>query len=102
MSDHLAKSLTLCDTARAWRLEKTGVSLATQEVLDFQLAHAQARDAVHAVLDASSLMEGLRQRNLPARLLRSSARNRAVYLRHPGLGRSLSPESVSTIAGATL
>ncbi len=50
-----AKSLTRYTPARV-SLEKAGVSLATQEVLDFQMAHAEARDAVSAVLDTRSLL----------------------------------------------
>jgi ethanolamine ammonia-lyase small subunit len=96
MSDRLAKSLAVHTPARV-SLDRVGVSLATREVLDFQLAHAQARDAVNAVLDVGSLLEGLRQRNLPAQMLRSAAHDRAVYLRNPGLGRTLSPESAAQL-----
>ncbi|MBS1852747.1 MAG: ethanolamine ammonia-lyase subunit EutC [Acidobacteria bacterium] len=96
MSDRLAKSLSSYTPARVG-LQKTGVSLATAEVLDFQLAHAQARDAVHAALDGSSLREGLRARHLPALFLHSAASDRSTYLRHPNLGRSLSPESIGRL-----
>jgi ethanolamine ammonia-lyase small subunit len=94
MSTRLAKSLAAQTVARVG-LEKTGVSLATQEILDFQLAHAQARDAVHAALDIGSLAEGLRRRNLPFYRLRSAAPDRTAYLRNPGLGRTLHPESAA-------
>ena len=53
---------------------------ATREVLDFALAHARARDAVHVPLDLQ--IEG-------ALYLESAVRNRAEYLRHPDLGRKL-------------
>jgi ethanolamine ammonia-lyase small subunit len=101
MNDHLVrnrltKSLAVHTPARV-SLATAGVSLATREVLDLQLAHAQARDAVNAVLDTRSLLEGLRQRNLSAQVLQSAAPDRAVYLRDPGLGRVLSSESAALI-----
>jgi ethanolamine ammonia-lyase small subunit len=68
-------------------LGRCGHSLPTRELLSFQLAHAQARDAVHRALDVSSLALG------PALLLKSAAPNRAIYLRRPDLGRQLAPES---------
>jgi ethanolamine ammonia-lyase small subunit len=88
----LARSLRQYTTARVG-LKRAGRSLATHEVLDFQLAHAQARDAVHATLDVASLLHGLRERGLPARVLKSAAADRSSYLRQPDMGRTLSPES---------
>jgi ethanolamine ammonia-lyase small subunit len=81
-------------------LDRAGQSVATREVLDFQLAHAQARDAVHAVLDVDSLLNGLRQRGVTCVLLKSAAPDRASYLRHPDLGRQLSQESVAELTRA--
>ncbi|HEX4487810.1 MAG TPA: ethanolamine ammonia-lyase subunit EutC [Terriglobales bacterium] len=96
MTDRLAKSLSPYTPARVG-LERSGVSLATREVLDFQLAHAQARDAVHAAMDTASLVDGLCQRRLTALSLHSAASDRARYLRHPELGRTLSQESAGQI-----
>jgi ethanolamine ammonia-lyase small subunit len=87
-------------TAARVGLNRAGFSLATDEVLDFQLAHAQARDAVHAGLDVPSLLEGLRELKLPFCVLKSAAADRAAYLRHPDLGRTLSPESAAKLAAA--
>jgi ethanolamine ammonia-lyase small subunit len=92
MSEPLARSLRQYTSARVG-LNRAGRSLATHEVLDFQLAHAQARDAVHATLDLPSLLDGIRERGLPVCILRSAAADRAEYLRHPDLGRQLSKES---------
>jgi ethanolamine ammonia-lyase small subunit len=96
----LARSLRDYTSARV-ALAITGSSLATREILDFQLAHAQARDAVHATLDVSSLLEGLRRRNLPCCALKSAAPDRVMYLRHPNLGRTLSSESAAELKPAS-
>jgi ethanolamine ammonia-lyase small subunit len=79
------------------------VSLATAEILDLQLAHAQARDAVHAILDPEALTHRLRTEipNLirsPILTLTSAAPNRSVYLRRPDLGRTLSPASAAILS----
>ena len=78
-------------------LQQAGHSLATAEVLQLQLAAAQARDAVHASLDVQQLTQGLQQRNLPALVLASAAKIRADYLRNPTLGRTLSNQAETTL-----
>ncbi len=85
-------------------LQMSGVSLATIEVLAFQLAHAQARDAVHAAFDAENFAQRLREelpllaeRGVQVLALRSCAANRASYLRHPQMGRSLDIESTTLL-----
>jgi ethanolamine ammonia-lyase small subunit len=72
-------------------LARTGHSLATAELLRFQLDHARARDAVYFELDAAAI-------TLPHTLVRSAARDRATFLRRPDLGRTLSDESRAQLA----
>ena len=74
-------------------LGRAGTALPTAAQLDFQLAHARARDAVHAALDTGRILAELRALGLEALPLRSQAADRLTYLRRPDLGRKLSPES---------
>lgn len=76
-------------------LPSTGVSLATSEVLAFQLAHAQARDAVHVPLHLPSLALRLQQEAGVSQTLQltTAAADRGQYLRNPGMGRKLSDAS---------
>ncbi|OAN88072.1 ethanolamine ammonia-lyase [Marinobacter sp. EhC06] len=82
-------------------LGRAGISLPTREMLAFQLAHAQARDAVHLPLDTDRLMAGLEEltgsrktllRHDPVHL-QSQACDRITYLQRPDLGRRLSSQS---------
>jgi ethanolamine ammonia-lyase small subunit len=79
-------------------LGRTGVSQQTRDVLDFQRAHAVARDAVHAALNVSALagsidsIEAARVVGSPL-FLHSMAANRALYLQRPDLGRMLDESS---------
>lgn len=82
-------------------LSIAGNSIATTEVLDFQLAHARARDAVHALLDLPAFSQRLRSEltilsdaSIPVVQLQSNAPDRAAYLRRPDLGRTLHVDSV--------
>jgi ethanolamine ammonia-lyase small subunit len=75
-------------------LGRVGGSLPTQALLDFELAHARARDAVHAAFDASALAGELRGAGFGEVLVVSSqARDRMEYLLRPDLGRKLDEES---------
>ena len=78
-------------------LERTGVSLATRPLLDFQLAHARARDAVHAAMDVRMMCDELRRDGLPVLALKSQAGDRNTYLRRPDLGRRLSEDSAAVL-----
>ncbi len=73
-----------------------GDALALREVLDLQLAHALARDAVHAALDEAALETALAPH--PALRVRSAAPDRGAYLRRPDLGRRLHPDCRSLLA----
>jgi ethanolamine ammonia-lyase small subunit len=75
-------------------LGRSGVSLETHALLDFQRCHAQARDAVHSRLEAAALA-ALLQEIAGTEILRlhSAAPNRATYLQRPDLGRKLDEAS---------
>lgn len=74
-------------------LGRSGASLPTQEVLNFGLAHAQARDAIHQPFDSESLAVQLHELGLKTLDAHSAAPNRHTYLNRPDLGRMLSDES---------
>lgn len=74
-------------------LGRAGDSLPTREVLALDLAHAQARDAVHAALDTDSVMEQLRLAGLDSLRAHSAAPDRETYLRRPDMGRRLDEAS---------
>ncbi|WP_277759454.1 ethanolamine ammonia-lyase subunit EutC [Pseudomonas sp. A34-9] len=74
-------------------LGRTGTSLPTRAQLDFQFAHAQARDAVHLPFDHAGLSTQLEERGRESLLLHSAAVDRNSYLQRPDLGRKLSDDS---------
>ncbi|MBV4538172.1 MULTISPECIES: ethanolamine ammonia-lyase subunit EutC [Pseudomonas] len=78
-------------------LGRSGISLPTGAQLDFQFAHAQARDAVHLAFDHASLRSQLSERGRDSLLLHSAASDRDQYLQRPDLGRRLNQESVQQL-----
>ena len=78
-------------TAARIGLKRTGASLATGPLLEFQLAHARARDAVHEPFDAAQLAAELAELAAPVLSVASAAPDRQHYLMRPDLGRRLAP-----------
>lgn len=79
-------------------LGRCGASVPTKPLLDFTLAHARARDAVHAAFDAPLLAADLRALGLVVTEARSRAIDRRDYLRRPDLGRQLDAGSAEALA----
>jgi len=78
-------------------LGRTGTSLPTQAQLDFQYAHAQARDAVHLAFDHQGIRAQLTERGRESLLLHSAATDRHSYLQRPDLGRRLDEASAQIL-----
>ena len=78
-------------------LGRTGTSLPTQAQLDFQYAHAQARDAVHLAFDHEDIRAQLTERGRESLLLHSAAIDRNSYLQRPDLGRRLDDASAQIL-----
>lgn len=78
-------------------LGRSGTSLPTAAQLDFQFAHAQARDAVHLPFDHVALSEKLAGKGRQTLLLHSAATDRDSYLQRPDLGRRLDEPSAQTL-----
>jgi ethanolamine ammonia-lyase small subunit len=85
-------------TAARIGLKRTGASLATAPLLDFKLAHARARDAVHEPLDEARLTADLAALGLPVLTVASAAEDRQRYLMRPDLGRRLAPEAEAALS----
>lgn len=74
-------------------LGRAGDALPTTALLEFQLAHARARDAVHGAVDFDALAGGLGE----VLHVHSAAPDRATYLRRPDLGRRLDAASRASL-----
>jgi ethanolamine ammonia-lyase small subunit len=97
-----AKRLRAMTPARVG-LGRSGVSQLTQDVLSFQMSHAQARDAVHAQLDVEALAQAIRAQvshfdSGHVLRLHSAAPDRATYLQRPDLGRRLNERCRAALA----
>lgn len=84
-------------TAARVALGRAGNGLPTAAHLAFQEAHALARDAVHAALDAEALAAELGGLGLAVSRVRSRAPDRRTYLLRPDLGRAADPGDLAAL-----
>ena len=78
-------------------LGRAGAGMPTDETLRFGWAHAMARDAIHAALDADRLEADLRSDGWDVARVHSRAEDRTTYLRRPDLGRQLAPQDAARL-----
>ncbi|MBJ7451540.1 MAG: ethanolamine ammonia-lyase light chain EutC, partial [Blastococcus sp.] len=81
-------------------LGRAGDALPTSRELEFRRAHAVARDAVHAPLQADVVRAALPDHEVLE--VRSAAADRAEYLQRPDLGRKLADGTELPSSGADL
>ncbi len=79
-------------------LGRAGGSLPTAPLLAFQLAHAQARDAVLRELDTHAFAARLDAAGFASIVLASMAHDRSTYIARPDLGRRLDDASKAALA----
>lgn len=85
-------------------LGRAGTSLPTKALLDFQLDHARAVDAVHQPLDMERLSRALRASDIvqsligePTIVVESEAADQDTFLQRPDLGRRLREQDARTL-----
>ncbi len=83
-------------------LGRTGQSLPTHEILQFDLAHALAKDAIHTELDINLLETELLKNNFSVVNVCSQANSKKEYLMNPNLGRLLTFKSESLLLSQSL
>jgi ethanolamine ammonia-lyase small subunit len=74
-------------------LGRAGASWRTQTLLDFRLAHAQARDAVCRPFDPDYVEQQIKNLGFETARLSTEAPSRTEFLKRPDLGRRLSEDS---------
>ena len=76
-------------------LGRCGTALPTRALLEFQLAHARARDAVHDEFEPGRMASLLPSHDV--RIVHSRALDRQTYLQRPDLGRRLDDPSAASL-----
>ncbi|MCA1852246.1 MAG: ethanolamine ammonia-lyase subunit EutC [Beggiatoa sp.] len=80
-------------------LGRCGSGLPTAALLELQLAHAKARDAVHVPWDLGRFAEEVRGLGVETVVVETAVTDRGEYLRRPDLGRRLTEASRQRLAG---
>ena len=83
-------------------LTRAGVALSTPHLLEFQRAHAEARQAVWQTWNCAELQRQLQARGEKSILVETALHDRAQYLKRPDLGRRLRDPAGLAPAGAEL
>jgi ethanolamine ammonia-lyase small subunit len=78
-------------------LRNSGTSIATSDLLRFQLSFAEAKDAVQKELDERLINEQFSRQVLPLYYLRSQIKSKTEFLYRPDLGRKLNLSSASLL-----
>ncbi|MFL5505840.1 MAG: ethanolamine ammonia-lyase subunit EutC [Gemmatimonadales bacterium] len=86
-------------TAARIALGRAGSSLPTGAHLEFQLAHARARDAVHHLADLDAVAAQVSAGSLETVRLATAAGDAATFLKRPDLGRRLDDASRAMLQG---
>jgi ethanolamine ammonia-lyase small subunit len=84
-------------TAARIALGRTGTAEPLQSLLAFRLAHANARDAVYAVLDQPMLLQELQSLQHASFTLTTQANSRSEYLQYPDRGRRLHAKAIAQL-----
>jgi ethanolamine ammonia-lyase small subunit len=84
-------------TAARIALGRTGTAEPLQALLQFRLAHANARDAVYAILDQQLLLQEVQSLQQAAFVLHTQAASRSEYLQYPDRGRRLLEKAVDEL-----
>jgi ethanolamine ammonia-lyase small subunit len=100
MSDpwHRLRSFTQARIAQG----HAGCGLPTTALLDFQLAHAFARDAIHQPWDIERFSKAVKEMGLDPLCLGTPVTDRVQYLQRPDLGRCLDQSSRQTLLSRNL
>lgn len=82
-------------------LGRHGHAVATRDLIDFQAAHAAARDAVWMPWDCDQLSAALQNFKTDSRTVQSRVNSRIDYLQRPDLGRLLDETSAQSFGMET-
>ena len=76
---------------------RAGCALRTEAALDFQLAHARARDSVHKLWEVERLADQIELLGLTTIVLQTQVKDRQQYLKRPDLGRQLDSKTIERL-----